>query len=352
MPSGGPVPGDHGVQPRRITVLGELVVDLLPDPSGDPGPEGTAPRYIARPGGNALNVAVTAGRLGAPVELRARLGTGPLAANLRRHAELSGVDGSGFVPASEPVSLAVVGLRDDGSADYGFHVLGAADWQWTDEELGDVVPETTAMLHIGSISSWTAPGSEAIARLAERLHAGGSLISLDPNIRPMLAEGPVGASLGNDRSAVRTRLQRLLAVADIVKVSSEDLAWLEPGSPTDAAALDSAVQRWADLGPALTLLTDGGEPLRVSRAGRPVQRFQPLQVTVADTVGAGDALAAGLLSGLLAAGVTTRSELETLGDAGLSAVLDDAMLVAALTCTRTGADPPTAAELDGARGAR
>jgi fructokinase len=349
MPGGGAHPG---AQPRRITVLGELVVDLLPDPSGDPGPEGTAPRYIARPGGNALNVAVTAGRLGAPVELRARLGTGPLAANLRRHAELSGVDVSGFVPAHEPVSLAVVGLRDDGSADYGFHVLGAADWQWTDEELAGVVPETTAILHIGSISSWTAPGSEAIARLAERLHAAGSLISVDPNIRPMLAEGPVGTSLGNDRDVVRTRLERLLAVADIVKVSAEDLAWLEADQPGNPAALDDAVQRWTDLGPALTLLTDGSEPLRVARPGQPVQRVRPRPVTVADTVGAGDSLAAGLLSGLLASGITTRPELEALDDARLSAVLDDAMLVAALTCTRTGADPPTAAELAAARDLR
>jgi fructokinase len=340
------------VQPRRITVLGELVVDLLPDPTGDRGPEGTAPRYIARPGGNALNVAVTAGRLGAPVELRARLGTGPLAANLRRHAELSGVDVSGFVSAPEPVSLAVVGLRNDGSADYGFHVLGAADWQWTDEELADVVPSTTAILHIGSISSWTAPGSEAIARLAERLHAGGSLISLDPNIRPMLAEGPVGTSLGNDAAVVRTRLERLLAVADIVKVSAEDLAWLEPGSPGDPAALDAAVQRWAGLGPALALLTDGGEPLRICRPGRPAQRVPPPQVTVADTVGAGDALAAGLLSGLLAAQVTTRPDLVALSDERLSVVLDGAMLVAALTCTRTGADPPTAAEVAVARDLR
>ncbi|MDQ1660599.1 MAG: fructokinase [Blastococcus sp.] len=346
MPSGGAHPG---AQPRRITVLGELVVDLLPDPSGDPGPEGTAPRYVARPGGNALNVAVAAGRLGAPVELRARLGTGPLGGNLRRHAELSGVDVGGLVSAHEPVSLAVVGLRADGSADYGFHVLGAADWQWTDEELAGVVPETTAILHVGSISSWTAPGSEAIARLAERLHATGSLISVDPNIRPMLAEGAVGTSLGNDRDVVRTRFERLLAVADIVKVSAEDLAWLEPDQPGKPAALDDAVQRWAGLGPALTLLTDGGEPLRVARPGRPAQRFRPRQVTVADTVGAGDSLAAGLLSGLLAAGVTTRPELEALDDARLSAVLDDAMLVAALTCTRTGADPPTAAELAAAQ---
>src|SRR5437764_9989859 len=128
MPSGGATPGAHA---RRITVLGELVVDLLPDPSGDPGPEGTAPRYVARPGGNALNVAVTAGRLGAPVALVSRLGTGPLAQHFRRHAELSGVDVSGFVAAAEPVSLAVVGLAPDGSADYGFHLQGAADWQWS-----------------------------------------------------------------------------------------------------------------------------------------------------------------------------------------------------------------------------
>ena len=70
----------------------------------------------------------------------ARLGTGPLAGNLRRHAELSGVDAGGFVEADQPVSLAVVGLAPDGSADYGFHVLGAADWQWTDEELARVLP--------------------------------------------------------------------------------------------------------------------------------------------------------------------------------------------------------------------
>src|SRR5688572_32680250 len=123
----------------------------------------------------------------------ARLGTGPLAPHLRRRAELSGVDGAGFVDATEPVSLAVVGLGRDGSADYGFHVLGAADWQWTEQELLRVLPERTGILHVGSISSWTAPGSEAIAGLVQRLHAtGDALISVDPNIRPMLADGPAG----------------------------------------------------------------------------------------------------------------------------------------------------------------
>src|SRR4051795_3582425 len=111
------VPGDRMADGRMLSVLGELVVDLIPVAGADAGPEGTAPQYVARPGGNALNVAVAAGRLGAPVRLLARLGTGPLAPHLRRHAELAGVDLGGFVEAAEPVSLAVVGLADDGSAD-------------------------------------------------------------------------------------------------------------------------------------------------------------------------------------------------------------------------------------------
>jgi fructokinase len=329
-----------------LSVLGELVVDMLPVPGADAGPEGTAPHHVARPGGNALNVAVAAGRPGAPVHLLARLGTGPLGVNLRRHAEASGVDVSGFVAAAEPVSLAVIGLGPDGSPDYGFHVQGAADWQWTDAELAAVLPDRTGIVHVGSISSWTAPGSDAIAGLVERLH-GHVLISVDPNIRPMLAEGPVGAALGNDREVVRSRLDRLIALADVVKVSAEDLGWL--GLSDD---LDAIARQWASRGPALVLLTDGGAPLRVARPGRPVLHREIPKVAVVDTVGAGDSLAAGFLTGLLSAGITDRAALEALPDGRLVEVVDDAALVAALNCTRVGADPPTRAELAAARSSR
>src|SRR4051794_41894738 len=103
---------------------------MLPVPSAGAGPEGTAPQYVARPGGNALNVAVAAGRLGAPVRLLARLGTGPLASALRRHAELAGVDLRGLVAGAEPVGLPVVGPGPGGSAHHGFHLLRAAARQW------------------------------------------------------------------------------------------------------------------------------------------------------------------------------------------------------------------------------
>jgi fructokinase len=334
-----------------LSVLGELVVDMLPVASDGAGSQDTAPRYVARPGGNALNVAVAAGRLGAAVRLLARVGTGPLAANLRRHAELSGVDLGGFVPAAEPVSLAVIGVGPDGSPDYGFHVAGAADWQWTDEELARVLPDATGLLHVGSISAWTSPGSEAIARLVERV-AGTALISVDPNIRPPLAEGPIAAMLGNTADAVRGRLDRLLAHADLVKVSSEDLAWLEPDAVAGEAALDDAARRWVERGPALVVLTDGGAPLRIARPGRPLLHRAPPRVTVADTVGAGDSLAAGLFTGLLDHRVTSRAALDDLDDEQLLRMVDDAALVAAINCTRVGADPPTRADLDAARAAR
>ena len=202
---------------------------------------------------------------------------------------------------------------------------------------------------MGSISSWTAPGSDAIARLVERVHGDGGLISVDPNIRPALADGPVGATLGNSAAVVGERLDRLVARADVVKVSAEDLEWLDPDAGTD---LDAAAQRWADRGVALVVLTDGGSPLRVARPGRPLLHREPPRVTVADTVGAGDSLAAGMLGGLLTAGVTSRAALEALPDDALLAIVDDAALVAALNCTRVGADPPSREELDAARAAR
>jgi fructokinase len=322
-----------------ITVLGELVIDLIPVTpvvaagAGTPGP----PQYAAFPGGNALNVAVAAARLGNVVHLMSRVGPGPFGALLRDHADRSGVSTDALLSAPEPVSLAVVELAENGSATYSFHTKGAADWQWTPEELTAVWPADTRIVHIGSISSWTPPGSLHIADLVRRVRADGTaLVSFDPNVRP---------SLIDDEDAVRAQVLDLRRTADIVKVSSEDLEWLEPD-----AGLDEAATRWASEGPALVVVTDGGEPLRAARADGTLLRREPPAVEVVDTVGAGDSLAAGLFSGLVRTGTLGRAALLDLPEAELAAVLDDAALVAALACTRAGADPPTLAELEAARG--
>ncbi len=314
-------------------MCGELVVDLIPVAgAGSTG----APQYTAFPGGNALNVAVAAARLGTEVHLMSRVGPGPFGTLLRAHAARNGVATDAMVDAPEPVSLAVVELRDDGSAGYSFHTVGAADWQWTPAELARDWPAGTRIVHVGSISSWTPPGSDAIADLVRRVRAEGSaLVSFDPNVR---------ASLVADADAVRARIGELRRTADLVKVSAEDLAWLEPG-----ADLDEAAVRWAAEGPALVVVTDGGGALRAARPGRPLVRRQPPAVTVVDTVGAGDTLAAALFAGLVRTGTLAHDALAGLPDDELAALLDDAALAAALACTRPGADPPTAAELEAAR---
>src|SRR4051794_41634242 len=103
---------------------------MLPDAAAGAGSHGTTPHYVARPGGNALNVAVAAGRLGVPVRLLARLGTGPLAVGLRRHVELSGVDLGGVVPATQPGSPAGGGGGAPGPPGHGFPVRGAPRRPW------------------------------------------------------------------------------------------------------------------------------------------------------------------------------------------------------------------------------
>ena len=116
--------------------------------------------------------------------------------------------------------------------------------------------------------------------------------------------------------------------------------------------LDAKARQWAERGPALVLVTDGGSPLRIARPGHSVRHWRTPQVAVVDTVGAGDSLAAGLLSGLLESGITDRAALAALPDEDLLRLVDDAALVAALNCTRVGADPPTRAEFAAARAAR
>ncbi|WP_338104723.1 PfkB family carbohydrate kinase [Modestobacter muralis] len=316
-----------------ITVCGELVIDLIP--AGAPQP-GAAPQYTAFPGGNALNVAVAAARLGAVSHLMARVGPGPFGALLRGHASRNGVGTDAMLDAAEPVSLAVVELAADGSAGYSFHTVGAADWQWSADELARAWPAGTRIVHVGSISSWTPPGSAAIADLVARVRADGTaLVSFDPNVRPGLI---------TDADAVRAQVELLRRTADVVKVSAEDLHWLDPGADLDATAL-----AWAAEGPSLVVVTDGGEPLRAARPDGTLLRRRPPVVDVVDTVGAGDSLAAGLFAGLVRTGVLTAAALRALPEPDLVALLDDAALVAALACTRAGADPPTLAELEAAR---
>nr|WP_278258462.1 PfkB family carbohydrate kinase [Nocardioides convexus] len=130
----------------------------------------------------------------------------------------------------------------------------------------------------------------------------------------------------------------------MVKVSDEDLGWYFPGlAPSEAAA------RWAGLGPAIVVVTRGGSGASALRADGTVLDVPGVRTEVVDTIAAGDTFTAGLLDGLLAAGIwgtDASPRIAGLDDAGLTAVVRRAHAAAAITVSRPGADPPTRAGLD------
>lgn len=309
-----------------LTVLGEAIVDLVAQ--GDR-------RYQAHPGGSPLNVAVGLGRLGQPVSLAARLSRDGFGRMFREHLDAAGVDPRHLLVAAEPSTLAVATLDRAGVAAYDFWTEGTADWQWTDAELAGVVEDRTLALHTGSLALELAPGAARVVELLRDVRAGGrTTISYDPNVR-MAKRGPVEAG--------RAAVEQVVGLADLVKVSSEDLDWLYPGEDPLAAA-----GRWVGAGPELVVVTLGGDgAVGLPAGGPPVHRPAP-PTTVVDTVGAGDAFSSGLLGILADRGALGPGWRAGVAELDLAAVLDRACLVAALTCARAGADPPTKAEVQAA----
>jgi fructokinase len=315
------------LQPSAVAVVGEALIDLVPrDQDG---------LYQAVPGGSPANVAVGLARLQVPARMVARLADDPFGRRIRRHLAGNGVDLGGVVTAAEPTSLAIVDVDPDGAVSYDFRVDGTADWQWRDAELDRVLGGRLLALHTGSLALTMAPGADALLRLLRRAR-GAVTISYDPNCRPLL--------MGSPERALE-RAERLVALADVVKASVEDVAWLLPGR-----AAEEVAEAWLAQGPALVAITRGAEGVVAVAAGTGLLRRPGRRVAVVDTVGAGDAFTSALLAGLYRRdllGTERRAALRAIGEATLLEVLDEAVLAAAITCTRRGADPPVLDELLG-----
>jgi fructokinase len=316
----------HGV----IAVAGEALVDIVPAPA-----EGY---WEFAPGGSPANVAVGLSRLDVPARMLARLADDLLGRKLRDHLAGNGVDLSHAVEAGEPSSLAIVELADDGQASYDFRISGTADWQWTADELEGALDEgpggPVLAVHSGSLALTTAPGHEALRELLASA-VDTATVSYDPNFRPLLMGTP---------EEVLPGVHELLGLADVVKVSEEDLAWLHPGrEPGDI------VGEWLDLGPAVVVVTLGAEGVLAGTASGLHSVLPGRRIDVVDTVGAGDSFSAALLAGLHRRGLlgaTARDDLYRIGREALDGVLGEAVTAAAITCSRHGANPPTRAELD------
>jgi fructokinase len=306
-----------------VTVIGEALIDFVP---------GDRPRsFLALPGGSPFNVGIALARLGLRTALMARLGDNAFGAILRERALAEGLDLTAAPAAHEPTTLAVVSLDEQARASYDFYVQGTADWQWTADETGRV-PAGTEVLHFGSLAAWTPPGDGPILALAGRLRGRGEvLVSYDPNVRPGLLGG---------RDQGRRRVERGVALAHLAKASAEDLDWLYPGT-----AFEEVARRWLGLGVTVVVITDGASGATAFTTGAPPLHRPGREVTVADTVGAGDSFTGGLIAALAGRELHRPARLAGCPPQLLGAVLDDAISVATITCERPGADPPRRAEL-------
>jgi len=301
-----------------IVVCGEALVDLVPA-SGLVG-------YLARPGGSPANVAVGLGRLGLDAALLTRLSTDHFGQLIRDHLVQSHVDLSLATVTAARTTVAMVTLSPDGIAGYSFGIDGGADDGWRVEELPATLPAGAA-LHLSGALALAVPSMGAtLSALLDREH-GRRVITLDPNPRPAL-----GADLP-------VFFEQWLPRADIVKVSEEDLAWTCPGEPVGRVA-----DRWRAAGAALVVVTRGADGVDALGPSGEVSLAAP-PIDPVDTVGAGDAFMAGLLAALDRAGRLDRDALRAIAADDLADALRFAQRVAAITCTRVGADPPWRADL-------
>ena len=295
-----------------IVVAGEALYDLVADARGD---------LTGHPGGGPFNTARTLGRLGRPVAYLGRLSTDRLGATHERMLREDGVDLRATVRTTDPTTLALASVDADGVASYGFYTHGTAAPGLTGAGALAVLPPVVAALHVGTLGLVLEPLAAALEEVVQRL-SGHTLVVTDPNVRPH-------AIVDADR--YRTRLERVLRRTDVVKLSEEDLDWLQPGR-SRAAATTALL----DLGPAAVLLTLGADGAAVVTRGgeHPVA---PVAAQVVDTIGAGDAFGGGFLAWWTSRGLG-RNELRS-GELVAEAAAF-AAVVAARTVARAGASPP------------
>ena len=305
-----------------ILCCGEALIDMLPRQL----PDG-ANVMLPAVGGAVFNTAIALGRLGHDTGFFAGLSTDMFGRQLADALENAGVDTAFCVRSPRPTTLAFVELTD-GQAKYTFYDENTAGRMLSPDAVPDL-DDRVAALHFGAISLIPEPcGSSYEALLARE--ADRRVISIDPNIR---------ANFIPDAEAHRGRLRRMIAEADIVKVSDEDLAWLEPDRSAQEVKKD-----WIDSGVSVVVETHGADGASAMTASSLV-KVEAKRVDVVDTVGAGDSFDAGFLAGLKDAGCLDKSALRSIGQDELRAALDLAAAVAAVTVSRAGANSPWKNEL-------
>jgi fructokinase len=306
-----------------ILSCGEALIDMLPRTS-------TAGEACFAPyaGGAVFNTAIALGRLEAPSAFFSGVSNDMLGEILADTLAASKVDTRYLARSDRPTTVAFVKLVT-GQATYAFYDEGTAGRMLATHDLPVLPPEITT-LFLGGISLVNDPAASTYEALQAR-ECGSRVTMVDPNIRPGFIAGK--------EAPYRARIERMVARADIVKLSDEDLHWLE-----GQGDLTSLARTILAKGPKVVFITEGAKGARAVTATQ--DRFVAAQrVTVVDTVGAGDTFNAGVLAALHQAGALTKAGVASLSDATLDAALSLGTRAAAVTVSRAGANPPWANEL-------
>ncbi|MFY0617076.1 carbohydrate kinase family protein [Shimia sp.] len=307
-----------------ILCCGEALIDMIPEPT-----ESGRAGFVPHVGGAVFNTAVGLGRLGAQVGLLSGVSEDQFGVQLVERLAESQVDTTALVRADRPTTMAFVHLKD-GHASYTFYDENTAGRMIAPQDVAAVSDRVTA-LFFGGISLAVEPCADTYADVLAREGANRAVM-MDPNIRPGFIR---------DEAVYRARLSKMFAQADVVKVSDEDLAWLIP----DGADLADCAAKLIAQGPALVIVTRGGDGADGYLASGDLVTVAAEKATVVDTVGAGDTFNAGVLAKLDQLGALTKDRVRNLTPEEAEAALAFGAKVAAVTVSRAGANPPWAREL-------
>jgi fructokinase len=298
----------------QVWVVGEVLIDLIPDET----------KYVAVVGGGPANTAKALARLGVNAcfidgisndEYGQMAKAELLSANvLLDYAQYS----------NKPTCTAKVTLSKSGGATYEFVIEGTATFDFSDQWLPNPQSLKPSLLHIGTLATVIEPGASVLFKWAQGV-ANLAPIVFDPNIRP--------AVLGNRDEYVK-KVEKWVAISSAVKVSDEDLNWLYPGK-----AINEILNKWFEVGVELVVVTLGDKGITAYRKNEQIS-VDAVKVVVADTVGAGDTMGAVLVEAIINNG------LDKLTGEVLKSMLNRAVKAAAITVSRTGANPPSKDEID------
>jgi fructokinase len=302
-----------------IVIGGEALVDLVDD----------AGSLHPLAGGGPFNTAIAFGRLDVPVGFLGTISRDADGQMLAQRLIDAGVDISMVRSSDAPTPRAVVHRGRDGRNEYAFD-LGATSFVDLSPEQLPVLPADAWAIHVGTLALALDPPAAAYQALLDR-EAGRRRVIIDPNVRP---------AIFGDTRTYRRRFEHLAQLADVVKLSEDDAAWIYPRLPAEAV-----LNHVLGFGPRIVALTRG-ENGALAASGDALVEVAGIPVTVVDTVGAGDSFGAALIAALLDEGAFGPNATTAVDEAALTRATSYAVAASAITCTRTGALPPSRDEIE------